>query len=279
MKGKRQAHASKPKIITFVSRGSRFSEPSFSDLNRSFYARLDLNGNPFFSGIQPTGADSKYDYNRIALSPILYFADGIFAAYDYYRITRIETTFVWSSAPDDGVICGELWTAIDKDSREPENSNAYINRRNLQRREFTNDCHTHTVSYVPFLVDRGDDAESQDYIQPTERWWNTTNVRDHRWGCMRYTLIAPASNARYSNAAAVFVHHRVVLEVKGQKDVVTPSFPPAGARAGEYPTELYGKQGLDTALTDAADDGNTLGNPRHARSPSTVSAASRVSRM
>lgn len=228
-----KSNGAREKVVTFYSAGTRATQPLFSDLNRNFYLTMDLIGNPFFSGTQPSGAQSKYDYNRIAISPSEFFVDNLFGAYEYYRISKIETTFQWATNPL-GPINGELYTFVDKDGRDAENSNAYINRGDMRRRFFTNAQTAHSFTYVPNMVDFLNDSQtdSVQYIQPHDRWWNTTEFRNHRWGCLRYVAV---SNA-YDNSAgdqAIFVKHRVWIEVKGQKDLVTPSVPPAVSDLGK----------------------------------------------
>lgn len=216
------------KVHHFYSVGTRATQPLFSDLSRNFYFTMDLNGNPFFSGTQPNGAVSKYDYNRIAIAVGDYFVDNLFGGYEYYRVKKIETIFNWVSTPTNGLINGELYTSLDKDSRDAETSNAYINRPDLKRYVFSNRNPSHSVSYTPFMVDFVDDDEIDKvaYIQPQNRWWNCADFRNHRWGCLRYVAVNNNSNA-YTSDASVFVRHRIWIEVKGQKDVVTPSVPPA----------------------------------------------------
>lgn len=238
-------------VTMFFSAGGRSTQPLFSDLCRNFVAVIELNGNPFFTGTQPTRAVSKYDYNRIALNVSDYFVDNLFGAYDYYRVKNVETTFTWCHLNSDGAVNGELLTSIDKDSRDAENSNTYINRRNLSRRVFDVNNLSHTISYRPYMVDIiGQDEDSEvNYIQPLDRWWNTADFRSHRWGCMRYMLIDWAPD---NTSACVFVKHRVWLEVKGQKDLVTPSVPPASA-------EYYGKQLVPGAFMGLAPIRSTTG--------------------
>lgn len=227
-------------VTKFTSRGTRATQPLFSDLSRNFYITVNLNGNPFFSGNAPSGAQMKYDYNRVALKATDFFAPNLFGAYEYYRIAKIDTEFVWDASPTDGVVSGDLYTAHDFDSREAETSNEYINRRDLRHQVFTNHRPVLTDTYVPRMVDNvSTDVESKDYVQPQNRWWNCENVEDHRWGCLRYVVVAHDATKKYpTNDAAIFVRHKLYLEVKGLKNAITPSIPPAIRNSDELGNQL-----------------------------------------
>jgi len=246
-------------VTEFYSAGTRATQPLFSDLRRNHYATMNLNGNPYFTGTVPSAAACKYDYNRTAVAVGDYFVDNLFGAYEYYRVKKIETTFTWCNPQGQNgaaYVNGELYYALDRDSRDSETSNEYINRRNLKRQYFNNHSLSHSYSYQPYMVDYVDDDEGEQvkYIQPAERWWNCKDFRNHRWGCLRYVLI---NNNAVGTDANVFVRHRLWIECKGQTNVITPSIPPE--------VLSYGKQNLEkTSSDDRRSCGPTSSTSSHA---------------
>jgi len=166
----------------------------------------------------------KYKHEGIAIDLRAYFSQGIFDAYDYYRISGCRTTFTWGTMPQDGTpIGGEIFWCIDKDSRSVETFTETANRKVLQSRTFTNNSIRHTVKWRPHLVDNGStlgQANAQlEYVQPLNRWMNCSNIDDHRYGTIRLIGQVWDASPYPDNDPVIHIRHWISIEVKGLKSV------------------------------------------------------------
>jgi len=205
-----------PPVNEFTSRGAQGGTSAVGN----YFITLDEAGNPF-TGSQ----EGAYKQSTAAIDLRAYFADNLFAAYDYYKVTACETTITWITSPTNGVqIGGEIMWCFDRDSRVVENLAFIANRTTLQTRTFTNNHRRHVVKWKPFLVEDSQTfnvpGSQVDYVQPRGRWLNTANVADHRFGSLR--MIGQnwsATNGYPSTAATIEIRHRITIETKGLKSV------------------------------------------------------------
>jgi len=203
-------------IAEFTSRGAQGG----TSLVGNYFITLDEPGNPF-TGSQ----EGAYKLTAAAIDLRAYFADNLFGAYDYYKVTGCETTVTWITSPTNGVqIGGELMWCFDHDSRVVENVALVANRTTLQTHTFTNNHRRHVIKWNPFLVEdsvtSGVAGSQVDYVQPRSRWLNTANVADHRFGTLR--MIGQnwsATNGFPSIDATIEIRHRIVIQTKGLKSV------------------------------------------------------------
>jgi len=205
-----------PPTNEFTSRGAQGGTSAVGN----YFITLDEAGNPF-TGSQ----EGAYKQTTAAIDLRAYFADNLFTAYDYYKVTNCETTITWITSPTNGVqIGGEIMWCFDRDSRVVENLAFIANRTTLQTRTFTNNQRRHVIKWKPFLVEDSQTfnvpGSQVDYVQPRNRWLNTANVEDHRFGSLR--MIGQnwsATNGYPSTAATIEIRHRITIETKGLKSV------------------------------------------------------------
>ena len=191
-----------------------------STVGNTFWPLSDV-GNPFDSS-----QDGGYRQFNVSLDPLRYIGAPVFAAYEYYRISKVQTTLYWKTPSDNGSpILGEFFFVLDKDSRTSATLTEVMNRMSLDRREFTNNKISHTLTWEPYLVEDSITFDVSgrvvDYVQPRDRWLNTENVDSHRFGTMRI-LAQVHDRASYSSEAVVGVRHKVFFDFKGQKSAQGP---------------------------------------------------------
>jgi hypothetical protein len=203
-----------PKSVHFTSRGAVGGSSAVGN----FDLLMDTAGSPFTSD-----QGGSYGLTSVALDLRAYFSQGVFGAYDYYRVEDVETTVTWITTPTNGVsIAGEILYCYDNDSRDEVTLTEVANRETLQTRTFTNNKIRHVMKWNPYLVEdsstEGVSGAQVDYIQPRSRWLNTANVDLHRFGTMR--LIGSnfsSSNGYPAESARLQIRHRVKIAMKGLK--------------------------------------------------------------
>jgi len=204
----------------FSSRGAAGGTSSTGN----YFIILNETGMPFTASQQ-----GKYKLSTAAIDLSNYFADNLFAAYDYYRVIHCETTFTWTTMPTNGVaVGGEILFVFDNDSRDNVPLVSVLNRNELQTRMFTNANLRHVVKWKPYLVEdsatEGTAGAQVDYVQPRSRWLNTDNFELHRFGTIRMVgSIFDGSNGYPSNDPTIEIRHRVTVEMKGLRSVQAPS--------------------------------------------------------
>jgi len=203
----------KSSITEFTSQGgAQVSSP----LGNQFF-NLDIPGNPW-DGSQ----DGSYKLIVLQMDLSRYFSANVFQTYDRYRVAECETTFYWKSGvPTGGPILAEMYFCIDKDSRTDETLIQTANRTALQTRTF-DVCHTRQViAWKPFLVEDSDTfdiaGKQVDYTQNRNRWLNTAQVRNHRFGAIRAILQCHDASTYGDNSPAIGVRHRIKIQVSGLK--------------------------------------------------------------
>lgn len=203
-------------VSTYSSRGANSTSPP-SQTGNTFY-NLSEAGNPF-DGSQ----DGAYAHFVVALDMKNFFSGDIFLAYDNYRVKEIETTFTMKDMPENRGLSGEILFCIDKDSRTVDSLKDTCNRNTLQTRIFTNNTVRHIVSWSPYLVEDSEtfdvSGKQVDFVMPQNRWLNTNNVSNHRFGSLKCVVSVPNGSHYGQNFQAVSVRHRVTVEFKGLKTV------------------------------------------------------------
>lgn len=204
----------KSTIVRFVSAGG-ISQSAFTG---NQFKLLSITGSPWDGG-----QDGAYGFDCYRMQLRYYFADSIFEAYDYFRVVNCETTIRWRSAPLTGPIMGDLYTYIDKDADQLPQIIEVANRRELKRKSFTNECQTHEIHWQPYVISREGGGSSVDYVQPRERWLNTKDVANFRFGSLVILATTPNATTQYGqNDAAISIRHKITIEVKGQKTLQRP---------------------------------------------------------
>lgn len=65
----------------------------------------------------------------------------------------------------------------------------------------------------------GETGKEKEYLQPSNRWMNTANVDDHRYGTIRIIGQTLDASPYSDNDAVIHIRHRIKLEMKGLKSV------------------------------------------------------------
>lgn len=190
-----------------------------SDVVGNRFVSLTLTGNPF-----DASQDGAWQVDVCSFAVGKYFLPDFLSLWEYYRVVECETTFYWKSPPKTGPIMGELYYALDRDSRVAlgeANANKLMNRRDLSVRRFTSEKPAIVVKWRPHLVENKVTESTQgaelDLVIPRQRWLNTTNNKDHRFGALRYVVTTPAKGIQYDSSPAVGFHHRVKIQLKALK--------------------------------------------------------------
>lgn len=208
-KGKKK-NGSASKITTLVSRGG-ISKTHFSG---NCFKTLDIEGSPW-DGSQ----DGAFGHDAYHLRLNNYFSDEVFASFDYFRVKGCKTTISWKTSPvDTGMIMGEYFWYNDHDSLDSPIQSDIANRRDLKNGTFSNERRVHHLKWQPYVVQK--ETDPVDYVQPVDRWMNTTEVSKLRWGSIILMFTTDNRNAQYPNGNPnVSIRHEVTCEFKGQRSV------------------------------------------------------------
>lgn len=212
MSGKKKKRNGKPpaQITTLVSRGG----VSKSHFSGNCFKTLDVEGSPW-----DASQDGCFGFDAYHLRLNNYFSDEVFSSFDYFRVKECKTTLSWKTSPAvTGMIMGEYFWYIDRDSLDTPGQADIANRRDLKDGTFSNERRVHHITWQPHVVQK--ESDPVDYVQPSSRWMNTNEVSKLRWGSIVLLFTTDNRNVQYPDGFPnVSIRHQVTLEFKGQRSV------------------------------------------------------------
>lgn len=187
---------------------------------------LESNISPFNSTANGATGDI-----RVTVSGSIFAPQGLFGAYDYFRISKIVTTFTAATTPPASDYLYEGYYIQDLDSRGLESSDLAQRCKNIMSRpdskyfQLNTVTPTHSFTWTPNVVSDPieDPAEPSPYVWPTDRWLNTRLVQRYVFGTVRmFSHVASTAtwgNQTISVVPAVDVRHVVHFEFCGQRNI------------------------------------------------------------